>query len=79
MTMTAMDEVFQKERDLMSFAFSSAESAKDRATQILLADKREDLAKWQEQQAEEQAKGYMAFEVANNLLFSSGGGGGLLG
>lgn len=76
MTMTAMDEVFQKERDLMSFAFSGAESAKDRASQILLADKREDLVKWQEEQAEDQAKGYLEARMGYDILFNSGGGGG---
>ena len=33
-----LEQVWQRERDIMSFAFSSAESSKDRALQILLGD-----------------------------------------
>ena len=39
LTQRAMDQIWQRERDLMSFAFTSSESAMDRNTQILLADK----------------------------------------
>ena len=39
LTAKAMDEVWQKERDRLSYAFTAMESAKDRATDILLADK----------------------------------------
>jgi hypothetical protein len=33
-----LEQIWQRERDIMSFAFSSAESSKDRALQILLGD-----------------------------------------
>ena len=39
LTARAMDEVWQKERDHLSYAFTAMEGAKDRATEILLADK----------------------------------------
>ena len=39
LTAKAMDEVWQKERDQLSYAFTAMEGAKDRATEILLADK----------------------------------------
>ena len=41
LTTQALDNIWQNERDLMSFAFQSYESAQDRATQLLLEDKKE--------------------------------------
>lgn len=38
-TQRQMDQVWQKERDIMNFAFTSAESQADRDVQLLLADK----------------------------------------
>lgn len=38
-TQTALDAIWQRERDLMAFAFQSSESEADRNLQILLADK----------------------------------------
>ena len=38
LTANNLDQIWQRERDIMSFAFSSAESAKDRALSILLGD-----------------------------------------
>jgi len=82
MTQNAMNEVLQRERDIMSFAFQSGESAKDREMNMLLADKRDDLARWQAEQEEDAAKGYLTTRVAGDLLFGGSGGGdgeGLLG
>jgi len=56
LTVKALDETWQKERDLMAFAFTAGESEKDRAIDLLLGDKRDDLVKWQTQEAEETAK-----------------------
>ena len=39
LTSKNLDEIWQRERDNMSFAFTSSESAMDRALQIVLADK----------------------------------------
>lgn len=39
LTANAMDEIWQRERDLMSFSWQSTENARDRNTNLLLADK----------------------------------------
>jgi hypothetical protein len=39
-----MEEVWMKERDTMAYAFTALESEKDRATELLLADKKEAAA-----------------------------------
>ena len=38
LTANNLDQIWQRERDIMSFAFSSAESAKDRGLSLLLGD-----------------------------------------
>jgi len=78
MTQNAMNEVLQRERDIMSFAFQSGESAKDREMNMLLADKRDDLAKWQAEQEEEAAKGYLTTRMIADIGFGGSGGGGLV-
>ena len=40
LTSNAMDQVWQRERDLMNFAFQTAENSQDRYTELLIADKR---------------------------------------
>jgi len=75
MTASALDQLWQRERDLMAFAFTGSESEKDRDIQMLLADKEADLVKWQQDKQEDQAKGYVLTRLAGNLLFGSGGGG----
>jgi hypothetical protein len=44
MTVKAMEEVWMKERDTMAYAFTALESEKDRAAELLLADKKEAAA-----------------------------------
>jgi hypothetical protein len=39
MTSTNLDQVWQRERDIMSYAFAQSESSQDRAMNVLLADK----------------------------------------
>ena len=67
MTSKAMDEVLQKERDIMAYAFRQSENAYDRETQMLLADKREDLAKFEADMMEDAAKGELAVRLADDL------------
>ena len=42
LTTTAIDQLWQRERDMMDFAFRSSESAKERALELILADKKYD-------------------------------------
>ena len=41
LTSQALDQIWQKERDIYSFAFTELETEKDRAAEYLLADKKE--------------------------------------
>jgi hypothetical protein len=65
LTGKALDQIWQNERDVMAFAFTALESSKDRAADLMLADKRDDLVKLQANQAEESAK----FAVLTKLIF----------
>lgn len=56
MTSKAMDELWQKERDIMDYAFRAWETNEDKALQILLADKKVDLVQWEQKQKERGAK-----------------------
>lgn len=56
LTVKALDEIWQKERDILSYTFTSGETDKEIAANILMADKTVDLAKWQEAKAESSAK-----------------------
>jgi len=71
MTAANLDAVWQRERDLMSYNFTSTESAKDRALNILLADK--------EMEAFKEKLGYQEdadkTELAFRFLFGSSFGG----
>ena len=58
-TGAALEQLWQRERDLMAFAFTSSESALDREVQMLLADKQIALAEWQQGNKEDEAKGYL--------------------
>tara|TARA_R110000737_G_scaffold64473_7_gene92224 strand:- start:4565 stop:6370 length:1806 start_codon:yes stop_codon:yes gene_type:complete len=50
-TQSTMDVVWQRERDMMDYAFRMSESSTDRALSVFLADKQVDLAEWQSSQA----------------------------
>jgi len=81
-TGAALEQLWQRERDLMAFAFTSAESALDRELSILMADKQEGLARWQANEEEKAAKGYLLTNIASKVLFGGAGsasGSGLLG
>lgn len=55
LTTKALDEIWQKERDAMAYAFTSTESTKDRALEIMLGDKRDKLISEQASDAEKTA------------------------
>jgi hypothetical protein len=50
-TQSTMDVVWQRERDMMDYAFRMSESSTDRALSVFLADKQVTLAEWQTTQA----------------------------
>ena len=56
LTNKAIDEIWQRERDIMDYAFTSSEGAKDRALNLLLADKEMDLLQAKIGAEEEAAK-----------------------
>lgn len=62
-----LDQVWQRERDIMSYSFAQSESRQDRALSILLADK--DLAAYREKMARESEDAKAA--VLTRLLFDS--------
>ena len=51
-----LDEIWQRERDIMSFAFASDESAMDRALRIILGNKDLEKARMELDSAESAAK-----------------------
>jgi hypothetical protein len=67
-TTAALDQLWQRERDLMTFAFSGSESSLERELQMMLADKQEDLVKWQEGKAEDAAWGELLGSVVSKVL-----------
>ena len=75
MTAANLDAVWQRERDLMSYNFTSTESAKDRAMNILLADKEMQAFKDKLGYQEDAAKTELAFR----FLFGVPTTGGLFG
>ena len=66
MTTKAMEELWQKERDTMSYVFTAIQNDADRATELLLADKREDLIKWQEAQEEKGFGAALVYDLFKN-------------
>lgn len=62
LTQRSIDQIWQRERDLMSFAFAAAESLEDRNLQLLLANK---SINFQKDAAKKEALGYLA----GRLLF----------
>jgi len=67
-TGAALEQLWQRERDLMAFAFTSAESAIDRELSLLLGEKEVALAMWQGEQEEKAAKGYLLTQLARSAL-----------
>ena len=79
LTVKALDDLWQRQRDLMAFAFTAAENELDRAASLLETDKalstEKKLAKMGIDAQEDRAMSSMAASV----LFGGGGGGGILG
>ena len=71
LTESNIDAIWQRERDLMSYNFTSEESAKDRALSILMADKEMQAVKDRLGAQEDAAKTELAFR----FLFGSSFGG----
>jgi len=69
LTTAGLEQLWQKERDLMAFAFQASENAEDRSLKILLADKEISA---QNKAAAQEEKTYMA-ATAVKLLFGDGG------
>jgi hypothetical protein len=67
-TGAALEQLWQRERDLMAFAFTASESALDREVQMLLADKQVALEEWRQGNAEDEAKGYLLTSLAMKAL-----------
>ena len=49
-TQSGLDQIWQRERDIMDYAFRQSENATDRALSVFLADKQVELAKWESAQ-----------------------------
>ena len=64
LTMAALDELWQYERDLLTFAYNSSESQKDRDVQILLANKKLDA---EESAGQGALLGTVAGAIINNI------------
>ena len=70
LTNKAIDELWQKERDLMSYSFNAAESAKDRVLSIVLGDKTLEAVRLQLEQKEADAFTENVFDlVFGNFSF----------
>ena len=70
LTNKAIDELWQKERDLMSYSFNAAESAKDRVLSIVLGDKSLEAVRLQLEQKEADAFTENVFDlVFGNFSF----------
>ena len=77
LTNKAIDQIWQRERDLMSFAMQSSEAAMDRSLQIILGDKDLEAIRMKLDAEESAAKG----SLVTRFLFGSGvedGFGGIL-
>jgi hypothetical protein len=72
LTNKAIDQIWQKERDLMSFAMQSSEAAMDRSLQIILGDKDLTALRMKLDAEESAAKG----SLFTRFLFGSGFEGG---
>jgi hypothetical protein len=71
LTAKALDEIWQKERDWLAYAFSSTESEKDRAAELLLADKKIDADTAMAKSAEDSAEKAAMASLAAKVIFGS--------
>jgi hypothetical protein len=70
MTLKAMDELWQKERDLLNFAFLSYEKQEDRFLEMALADKKLDLEKYRQDQENSRQAGAGIAGIFGSILGS---------
>ena len=68
MTSQAMDELWQKERDILSYVFTSSESEKDRAVELMLGNKQLDAAAKAASDAEKGAMAALFVKVISGFL-----------
>ena len=68
LTNKAIDQLWQRERDLMSYAFTMSESSKERTLAILLADKKLEQVRMELDKADDDAWTETIFTIAGNLL-----------
>ena len=75
MTTQAYNNMWQQERDLMSYAFTAAENANQRAHEVVLQkmtnSSYKDMAKYQNQMEMGKAAGTLISSLINNIDFGS--------
>ena len=64
-----MDQIWQRERDIMSFAFQTENNNADRATSIALERMRESSARSAAQEKKDNALADAAGDFLSNLIF----------
>ena len=64
-TKAVIDQIWQKERDLMDYAFKGSEQEKDRKVSILLGDKKASVYNKQIDDADETAK----WKIISDIIF----------
>lgn len=69
LTAQMLDTVWQRERDIMDYAFRQSESSSDRAMTAFMGDKADELTKWQTEQKQKQASREGLGYLAGRLLF----------
>ena len=67
LTSTNLDAIWQRERDLMQYNYTSVESAKDRAVNVLLGDKELEALRLKISTAESNARDEMLFSFLFGL------------
>jgi len=68
LTQNALDQIYQRERDLMSFAWKSSESSMDRTLSVLLADKDLESVRMSLDAADEAGKGAIAYDMFKSMF-----------
>jgi len=63
LTLKTLDEIWQRERDLMDYSFTSSENSADRALSILLGDKKLDALRLELDSQEDQALGGLMAKI----------------
>ena len=71
LTLKTLDEIWQRERDLMDYSFTSSENAADRALSILMGDKQLQSIREQLDAEEDQALGSLLTKVFFSSDFKS--------